>query len=475
MFLLTATIVYAQQPDTKELKERVVENRELFKNDPDQAFLNTEILLKEAISAKDHHSELILLVQRCWYYNLGVDIDGLIHSAQILEKKSVEYKKNNFKANAHVYLLNAYAVNNLYEKAIAEFDKTMAILNKENEKDRDVIISKYNAYTGLANMYSNSEKESEKALPYLLSASKEIKKLKDPEERQRIQYRNYSNIAVCYLKIDPDSVAYYVQRSMELQSENTAQGDIFMNYSIYGDVHRLKENYSEALVYYHKAEKMLPEVSSSHIMTRGELFRGLQEVYEALSDTMNANHYALKVKELDLEVSQNKYKSLHKILEDTPVNDSNKKYYIISIISLILTCGITVIFIFRLKKRNRLLQEQERKSEEYLGIQESSVLNNNREQLYKDLVGMVEKDDPDFMEEFRKAFPDFSEKLCLIHPLILDVDIEFCALLKLSMPTKEIARWKNISHRTVQNRKYRLRKRLDIPDNVDIYYWFSQF
>lgn len=473
---MTGSIASPQQDDSiKSLQDKITEHRELFKTDPDKAFSDTILLLEEAVSQNDNLSELILLGLRCWYYHYRLDIDNLIHAAQFLRKKAIEYKNRPFEATAHTYLLCAYAANHLYDKSTAEFNRAMAILGKEDAEDPKIIIAKTNARTYLTNLYIYRE-DYEKALLYLLPVSKELEKLKNSEQKKELQYQNYSNIALCYLKINPDSSKYYVEKSICLKPENPSHNVTFLNYTLLGDIYRKKKKYREALVYFHKAEATIQENSKNNIVNQEELFKGLQEIYEVLADTVNANHYQLRLKEAELEIAQSKNKSLHKILEDNSKSERARTYFIVSVISFIFIC-IVVVFIYRLQRKNKLLQEQERKSREYLNAQdEAKGIDNNREQLYKDLVRMVEQDDPAFMEEFLKTFPGFVEKLHSINPSLMEIDVELCALLKLSMPTKEIARWKNISPRTVQNRKYRLRKRLNIQDNnIDIYYWFSQF
>jgi DNA-binding CsgD family transcriptional regulator len=74
---------------------------------------------------------------------------------------------------------------------------------------------------------------------------------------------------------------------------------------------------------------------------------------------------------------------------------------------------------------------------------------------------------------FEQAHPEFSLRLLEINPQLSKPEIEFCALLKLNLSTKEIARLKFIETRTVQNKKYRIRKRLNIPGSNDIYNWFG--
>ncbi len=78
------------------------------------------------------------------------------------------------------------------------------------------------------------------------------------------------------------------------------------------------------------------------------------------------------------------------------------------------------------------------------------------------------------MAAFNNVFPDFSDKLLKTNPTLAQTEIEFSAYLKLNFSSKEIAQIKSIQPRSVQNKKHRLRKRLNIPQNIDIYHWFNQ-
>lgn len=471
IFLLATIAVQSQQSD-KSLQDRVTEISEIFKTDPDKAFKSTTILLEEAIKYKDRHSELSLLSLQCSYYHFTSDIDNLIRSALNLQEKAVKYKNRHLEANAHIYLLAAYEINQLYDKSLSEFDKAISILEKENQTDYRTIREKIRAYTYIANLY-NSKKEHQKAIQYLLIGSKELEKLKDSDKKRAEQYKNYSAIALSYLDIDTDSAEYYLKKSMALKPDLGLGNDhiAFLNNTTMGDILLMKEKYTESITYYYQAEEMLKENSNSNIMNRGALYRRLQIAYEVLSDTIKANYYENKIKEIDLKISQQKYKSLHKILEDSSNHDNRKTYYIIAVISFIFLCS-TGVFIYRLKKKNKLLQEQEKKSQEYLDTQ---IPPNNREESFRDLIEMVQNNDPEFMSEFLKVFPYFEDKLREISPDVREVDIELSAFLKLNLPTKEIAKYKDLSPRAIHNRKHRLRKKLNIPENTEIYYWFGLF
>ena len=100
-------------------------------------------------------------------------------------------------------------------------------------------------------------------------------------------------------------------------------------------------------------------------------------------------------------------------------------------------------------------------------------MQNQSQQSYSALIEMVKTNDPAFFSAFQEIFPDFFKKLSDINPNLVLSEIEFCALLKLNLSTKDIARYRFIEPRTVQNKKYRIRKRLNIPNDMDIYHWFG--
>lgn len=465
--LFSVIFVVAQTDGSKgdrTLEDKITENKQLLMMNPDQAFSQIDDLLKQAKKEENKEGELTLLSHCCWYYNYSSDIKNLILSANLLKQKAVEYKNRTYEATAHTYMLCAYATNRLYEKAIPEFEKTMAILEKEDPENKEIIIVKYNAYTYLANLYKyNGEKE--KALQTSLSAYKELSKLKNTE----LQYHNYAHIASSYIEINLDSAEYYVKKSMEIKPDNLSGHSAFLNYYSLGDIERLRKNYNKALNYYREAEAMISDSTYSNMENRAELFNKMQDVYENLSDTANTTLYRLKSKEAKLQLEQSKNKSLHKILDDTSTKDNTQIYYMVGTIGLVLFLGL-LFFIYRLKRKNKSLEEQERISQQYL----EDFSKNRPSPNYSELLTLLTKTDPLFITYFEEAFPCFSEKLLHINPSLAPTEIEFCALLKLNLSTKEIAKVQNLQPRSVQSKKYRIRKRLRIPSEIDIYFFFDQ-
>ena len=82
------------------------------------------------------------------------------------------------------------------------------------------------------------------------------------------------------------------------------------------------------------------------------------------------------------------------------------------------------------------------------------------------------EDDWKFFEEaFNNADKDFMKKLKSKHPELTSNDLRLCAYLRLNLSSKEIAPLLNISPKSVEVKRYRLRKKMDLPheDNLTDY------
>ncbi len=73
-----------------------------------------------------------------------------------------------------------------------------------------------------------------------------------------------------------------------------------------------------------------------------------------------------------------------------------------------------------------------------------------------------------FQEAFNNADSEFLKKVKSTHPSLSPNDLKLCAYLRLNLSSKEIAKLLNISHRSVEIKRYRLRKKLDLQheDNL---------
>jgi DNA-binding CsgD family transcriptional regulator len=73
-------------------------------------------------------------------------------------------------------------------------------------------------------------------------------------------------------------------------------------------------------------------------------------------------------------------------------------------------------------------------------------------------------DDWKFFEDaVNNADKDFLKKVKNIHPELTSNDLRLCAYLRLNLSSKEIAPLLNISLRSVEVKRYRLRKKMNLP------------
>jgi DNA-binding CsgD family transcriptional regulator len=73
-----------------------------------------------------------------------------------------------------------------------------------------------------------------------------------------------------------------------------------------------------------------------------------------------------------------------------------------------------------------------------------------------------------FQEAFNNADKDFLKKIKAIHPSLTPNDLRLCAYLRLNLSSKEIAPLLNISPRSVEVKRYRLRKKIELPHQASL-------
>ncbi|WP_156877230.1 helix-turn-helix and ligand-binding sensor domain-containing protein [Salinimicrobium terrae] len=73
-----------------------------------------------------------------------------------------------------------------------------------------------------------------------------------------------------------------------------------------------------------------------------------------------------------------------------------------------------------------------------------------------------------FKEAFKNADKEFFDKIKNKHPELTSNDLRLCAYLRLNLTSKEIAPLINISVKSVEIKRYRLRKKLNLPREVNL-------
>ncbi len=462
-FFLGTALLFSQQTDAeKDLLKRVNENYSTFFTDLEKSFLEAQSIEKEALKINAKAQELDAINMQCYYYGAIKDFEKMLTTGQALYQKAGRYKMPLFQVRAKKHTFEAYIFTGLPDKAFQELEQGSKIISTLDENDPVVI----NEKKGLLSYYANyywSQGDIENQLKYALLAGEQKKKIPDEKRREHRLSFYYSNIGSIYADLNQmDSAKVYAELS-NAKDKGYNRNDVHaLNLWTLGKVAEHEKDYQKALSYFKNAEKT--EGYKNHA-NRELIYNDIINSYQQLQQEDSVKIYQIKRDSLKLAVSENQKKSLTTLLNEKEENNPVYLYVLAGFL------GIMAVVTFFVVRKNRMLSLQEKASKEYL----NKISENPNGEDYSRLLKALKEKDPAFMFYFEETFPDFSSKLLQINPKMSDYDIEFCALLKIKISTKDIARYKFIEPATVRNKKYLIKKKLNIPNDVDIYQWLDGF
>ena len=304
---------------------------------------------------------------------------------------------------------------------------------------------------------------------YLLDAYKEVKQIKNNTNIKTILYVHSLRSLISYYTDlnDTNKAEQYLAEGDSLYSD--FPGWLIKRNLLLGNIEKKKKNYTKAIEAYNTALKDAGQYQRKY----GEIqiYDQIAECYHELKDYKNESLYLDKSKRLNASIDIDEKATAGEVLsqatrnknEDASFLNPTKFYYIIAIPFLIVLLVI-------------ILKRKATKTNTVDVIAEKSIENeDDTEKLDHEtlnlLISLAEEDDPSFYFKFNDIFPGFSENLLKISPKLTQSDLEYCAMMKLNFDTKKIASIKRLSIGAVESKKYRIRKKLDISTEENIYIW----
>ena len=104
---------------------------------------------------------------------------------------------------------------------------------------------------------------------------------------------------------------------------------------------------------------------------------------------------------------------------------------------------------------------------------ESKKLKQKLNVAFDEVILLAKKNDSSFLVRFQEVYPNVCEKLLENNPKLVNTELTLCAMVWLNFSSKDIASYTHVQPKTVQTKKYRLRKKLNIPENINIYTWLK--
>ena len=120
------------------------------------------------------------------------------------------------------------------------------------------------------------------------------------------------------------------------------------------------------------------------------------------------------------------------------------------------------------------------KNNNTLNTLKTDLIQLNNEVNLKPIIKKIDKtlnsnEDWEFFEEaFNHADKDFFKKVKSIHPQLTANDLRLCVYLRLNLSSKEISPLLNISHRSVEIKRYRLRKKINLSREINLNNYFIE-
>lgn len=484
-------------------------------NSPNSTFVNIKNTLNNAIERKDK-----LAMAKCYeqigelFYNQAAYSQALVnyYKADVLYRN--ENRMDMLAGNLNK-IGKTYFYNRQYPSALKTFQQALA---RYQQLDNSTGIAQSYGYIGQS--YEKTGHH-DQAFAYQILALKEFKNTSDQVGIAKI----YENIGSVYEdRMQLDSALKYFTLSLELNmaaKAKIAQIEVVNNI---GDVYRKTKRYSQGMRYSKRAAKLAIEMNAQYQLASA--YRDLSKTFDLIGKTDSAYYYSEAGREIFMEIfSQDSKKQLlllQTLFESEQKDNAilqlekDKKFNVILIIGgititvLVLSLAAMVISRQRLKIKNeQRLNEQnnaiyqvqknvmeadmELKSKELTShtlhlIQKNQLLEELKSKLgemikddkrdqrkeLKQLISLItfnsnqEKNWNDFRVVFERVHEHFFESLKKHSTTLTSSELRLLALLKMNLSSSDIATMLGISQDSLRISRYRLRKKLGLPEGESL-------
>ncbi len=433
------------------------------------------------------------------YHVRQIQIDSSYYYAREALKLSEPIKYSAGIANAKLYMAQSLFHHGSFEQALKSIEQA------ENERHtKKTPLLRFEVSRVKGRIYSNLGLDS-KAITIFKQSLRYASALERPDYQNYCYSLIYENLAFVYSKLgETDSVRHYlfINKDMledmeesfvfyNLLNVYTSLGEYFIkdydyhaavenlkkaenlaesyqfpylsrNYMFRADAEYMRDSLDLALRYYNKALENLEETQ-----LKGEyplLYEKISKLYELKGDYTLSKEYITKRNEISQELSDEKISSVSYAVElmlredERLAAEKTRNRIVLSSIAfsilLILACVLWRNSRRRIQKRHNL---------------ETLHLKRNKQEIYDEVLALAKKDSPLFIARFTEVFPEFVEGLTDLHPDLTQSELSFCAMMYLNLSTKEIAKYTFITVRSVQTKRSRLRKKMGLESDVDMY------
>lgn len=331
--------------------------------------------------------------------------------------------------------------------------------------------------------------------------------IKDKQERDRFTSLAYENLGMAYnlIRKIPDSSLYWLKKNEKLLAA-TDESSTFRNkinlYSHYGEHHTGQQQYDTAAYYFNKAKSLMLQYdypytswlyqrwgdlhvkkgnsdSAMFLYRKGldnlkttniknelpGLYKRMADIYSEQGEEDSARWYREKQLQVASELGNARNAAAEKafamlLSEERKMSQARLR----NIISLVAILSVIALSVFIVILSQSIIKRKKKESE-------VSELKQKLNNAFEEVVELARGNETSFLPRFREVYPEFTRNLLSQHPGLTNAELRLIAMIFLNFPSKEMADCMFITHRSVQTSKSRLRKKLGISSEADLYHY----
>ncbi|TJY60107.1 tetratricopeptide repeat protein [Sphingobacterium alkalisoli] len=279
-------------------------------------------------------------------------------------------------------------------------------------------------------------------------------------------------------KKELDSAEFHLLKALRLFSSDTLYKvpDTFYTLEILGILCYESNRFAEAINYYQKALRHNESVKNAHHTSR--LYLRMHGAYDKMNKDIEADYYLRQYSIIKANLDSAKDALINdvatKAQDQNSTSEQGNSRGLESILIVALPISISLFmlvwYIGRPFAKRKQYEESETENESFTEVSRVSEeqLSPNAIQL-SELYNLAKANNPLFLTKFCSYYPRYIDRLNqLAFPELVSSELEICAYLKLNLDTKEISRYTYRSIRSIENRRYRVRKKLNLSPDTDL-------
>jgi DNA-binding CsgD family transcriptional regulator len=469
LLFLISSLFYAQQ--TEEELKNILFDIEFCTSGPKEIEKIENII---TICRMNSYQDCIALgyLKIANIYNKNNDIKKAFYYIEKVEKENLISEETDFEVVLYLNLLKSLLYYNLGER--------VAALRQMDEIYEKTVEQKNAYYTYLINWqyagFYNEMNESKKALRKIKTAYTYSKIYRENKNsRYKIHktkiawsYMTTPYLAAVYVDlVKLDSAKIYVQESLADLQKTDDKGLLYFTSFHAAKYYRAIKDFENVKHYLWICKK----IANHHFKDeyhQKSVINELKTLYEELKDKDSTAFYADQLLDIQAAGEQQNYDLKDHIDKRDDFEVKNEKKNTEELVIILL--GSIVICIFFIFLFLSYYRKYKTKNLDEINVSYQSPV---QQCIFDEVIQLAKENNSEFLTRFHEYCPRFSEELLKISPLKIS-EIRFSAYIYLNFSTKDIAGYTHTSVRTVQTKKYNLRKKLNIPGDMDIYVWFSK-